>query len=1044
MPDYHRLGIHMKRVLWFLVLVCAGGAAALAQQERRDVVAAIALEPPPSERRGVLEAKPPRPVPAIEVESRRNDPGVRFPRRAVMRTREEFRAALAALREEYAPYLADHTPPADSTRARVEFDQFDFRMEEAADRSDIARVFRGEGTWNKVRIPDYRGPVGWWTGYYRKVFRVPESVARQPSAVLRFGAVDYRCQVYVNGRMMGAHTGYFAPFEIDVTSALRADGDNVLVVRVENDSIMMGLESWKGPDVDGDKIYAAVGPGWDDPEIGWHECAPGAGIWQKVFLEGRPKLHITDVFARPDLDRSEIEIRVEVYQPETRNRDVEFEVSIYPKNFQGRSIEHIKIGGFAAGPGVSEKIARIRMTDPRVWRPNSPYLYTARVVARPKDGGPSDNAQTQFGMRKFTIDETSSVKGTLHLNNEPVILRGANTMGHLMVVAMKGDREQLIEDVLIAKLANMNYFRLTQSPVQPEVYDVFDQLGMMAQTDLPLFGYLRRPVLEEAVKQAGEMERLVRSHASNIMISYINEPFAPRGKEHRHLTREEMERFFEASSAIVKVYNPDRVIKPVDGDYDPPGPGLPDNHIYSAWYGSHAVPIGKFMRGYWVDAKPGWKMGSGEYGIEGLEDSATMLRHYPKEWLPASPGAPWHPGKIPFSQTYTMHHSWFDAEETMRAWIEASQRHQAWGVREMTRAFRRQSDRIVSTAVHLLIDAWPAGWMKTLVDVDRRPKPAYFEFKEALTPLMAGIRTDRLRYYAGEDLRLEFWVANDRRAEFERGRLVWEVLRGGARVFAQSDIARIPSYGAAFQGHFRWQTPALDKRERMTVRLGLLAPDGRLIHDTETEVEVFPAPVTARYASREVAIVGRAGGRAWKLAESLGAKPRLLAGAAATTVFVDSFDAFDVARDAVLQAARNGASVVFLEQSRNGEWNLGETAVKVRTMGGKEFVSRKTGHALVAGFAPFDFAYWYDPEKDYVEYVARSYVEGVGLAPVLITGENARPGDPYPMHRSMSVVGEMKMGRGRLIFSELKTSGRIATEPVARAFFERILDGAAR
>lgn len=1034
----------MKRVLWFLVLVCAGGAAALAQQERRDVVAAIALEPPPSERRGVLEAKPPRPVPAIEVESRRNDPDVRFPRRAVMRTREEFRAALAALREEYAPYLADHTPPADSTRARVEFDQFDFRMEEAADRSDIARVFRGEGTWNKVRIPDYRGPVGWWTGYYRKVFRVPESVARQPSAVLRFGAVDYRCQVYVNGRMMGAHTGYFAPFEIDVTSALRADGDNVLVVRVENDSIMMGLESWKGPDVDGDKIYAAVGPGWDDPEIGWHECAPGAGIWQKVFLEGRPKLHITDVFARPDLDRSEIEIRVEVYQPETRNRDVEFEVSIYPKNFQGRSVEHIKIGGFAAGPGVSEKIARIRMTDPRVWRPESPYLYTARVVARPKDGGPSDNAQTQFGMRKFTIDETSSVKGTLHLNNEPVILRGANTMGHLMVVAMKGDREQLIEDVLIAKLANMNYFRLTQSPVQPEVYDVFDQLGMMAQTDLPLFGYLRRPVLEEAVKQAGEMERLVRSHASNIMISYINEPFAPRGKEHRHLTREEMERFFEASSAIVKVYNPDRVIKPVDGDYDPPGPGLPDNHIYSAWYGSHAVPIGKFMRGYWVDAKPGWKMGSGEYGIEGLEDSATMLRHYPKEWLPASPGAPWHPGKIPFSQTYTMHHSWFDAEETMRAWIEASQRHQAWGVREMTRAFRRQSDRIVSTAVHLLIDAWPAGWMKTLVDVDRRPKPAYFEFKEALTPLMADIRTDRLRYYAGEDLRLEFWVANDRRAEFERGRLVWEVLRGGARVFAQSDIARIPSYGAAFQGHFRWQTPALDKRERMTVRLGLLAPDGRLIHDTETEVEVFPAPVTARYASREVAIVGRAGGRAWKLAESLGAKPRLLAGAAATMVFVDSFDAFDVARDAVLQAARNGASVVFLEQSKNSEWNLGETAVKVRTMGGKEFVSRKTGHALVAGFAPFDFAYWYDPEKDYVEYVARSYVEGVGLAPVLITGENARPGDPYPMHRSMSVVGEMKMGRGRLIFSELKTSGRIATEPVARAFFERILDGAAR
>ena len=1026
----------MRRWIGILLLCCAAAGGLLGQQ-RRDVVAAIAFESPPASRRTVLEPKPPVPVPDIEVESRRSDPTMNFPRRQMVRTREEFRSALTEMRRRYAPYLEDHTPPAASTRTRVELDTFDFRMEEAADRTDIARVFRGEGAWSTVRIPDYRGPVGWWAGYYRKVFRVPAYVAAKELAVLRFGAVDYRCQVYLNGRMVGAHTGYFAPFEIDITDALRKDGDNVLVVRVENESIMMGLESWKGPAVDGDKIYAAVGPGWDDPEIGWHECAPGAGIWQKVYLEGRPKLHITDVFVRPDLDRSEIEIRVEVYQAEKRNRDVELEVSLYPKNFTGSAVEHLEIGAIAAGPGLSEKKARIRMADPRVWRPDSPYLYTARVVVKPKDGGSADNAQTHFGMRKFTMDETSEVKGTLYLNNEPVILRGANTMGHFMVAAMKGDREQLIEDVLIAKLANMNYFRLTQSPVQPEVYDVFDQLGMMAQTDLPLFGYLRRTVFEEALKQAGEMERLVRGHPANIMISYINEPFAPRGKEHRHLSREEMERFFYAASALVKVYNPDRVIKPVDGDYDPPAPGLPDNHIYSAWYGSHAVPIGKFIRGYWVDAKPGWKMGSGEYGIEGLEDAETMMRHYPKDWLPPTPGTPWHPGRIPFAQTYTMHHAWFDAEETMAAWIAASQRHQAWGVREMTRAFRRQSDRIVSTAVHLLIDAWPAGWMKTLVDVDRRPKPAFFEFKEALMPLMVDIRTDRRHYYAGEGLRLEFWVANDRRAEFERGRLVYEVLREGQRVFAQSAEASIPSYGAKFQGHFRWTTPAVAERTRYTVRLGLLAPGGNLIHDTETEIEVFPA---ASSAVREVAIVGRQRGRAWRLAESLGAKPRLFDGGGAA-VFVDNFDAFDVARDSVLRAAAGGATVVFLEQSQNGEWRLGDRVVQVHRMGGKEFVSRKTKHGLVAGFAPFDFAYWYDPEKDYIEYVAQSYVDGEGLAPVLITGENARPGDPYPIHRSMNVVAEMKTGRGRLIFSELKTTGRIGTEPVARMFFERILSG---
>jgi len=136
----------------------------------------------------------------------------------------------------------------------------------------------------------------------------------------------------------------------------------------------------------------------------------------------------------------------------------------------------------------------------------------------------------------------------------------------------------------------------------------------------------------------------------------------------------------------VRVENPDRVIKAVDGDYDSPAPGIPDNHIYSAWYGSHAEPIGKFIRGYWVANKSGWKAGSGEYGIEGLEDAETMFGHYPKAWLPKSAEDRWNPDKIPGSQTYTMHHSWFDAQDTMREWIETSQQHQAWGVRTMTRA----------------------------------------------------------------------------------------------------------------------------------------------------------------------------------------------------------------------------------------------------------------------------------------------------------------------------------------------------------------------
>ncbi len=94
-------------------------------------------------------------------------------------------------------------------------------------------------------------------------------------------------------------------------------------------------------------------------------------------------------------------------------------------------------------------------------------------------------------------------------------------MGFLQQDVFKKDWDQLIEDILLAKICNMNYYRLTQRPVQPEIYEYCDKLGMMTQTDLPLFGGLRPNKWAEAVKQAEEMERLVRSHACNIIFEQI-------------------------------------------------------------------------------------------------------------------------------------------------------------------------------------------------------------------------------------------------------------------------------------------------------------------------------------------------------------------------------------------------------------------------------------------------------------------------------------------------------------------------------------------
>ena len=65
-----------------------------------------------------------------------------------------------------------------------------------------------------------------------------------------------------------------------------------------------------------------------------------------------------------------------------------------------------------------------------------------------------------------------------------------------------------------------------------------------------------------------------------------------------------MERFFAAADIAVRLNNPDRVIKHVDGDYDPPSSTLPDNHCYPMWYNGHGIDIGKLHKGYWMPVQP--------------------------------------------------------------------------------------------------------------------------------------------------------------------------------------------------------------------------------------------------------------------------------------------------------------------------------------------------------------------------------------------------------------------------------------------------------
>ena len=849
-----------------------------------------------------------------------------IPTEAKMSTKEELSEALDRMRKQYLPFLSDHAP----------------RLQPVSKITKIEQVLLNGET--PITLPHYDGPVGYAVQTYETDFEA-EPLAADQAMYIRFKGADYIAFVYINGECVGTHEGFFAAFEFEITEYVHP-GTNHLRVVLKNDYIYMGNDDPDlGRRIDGDKLYAATGIGYDDSRWGWHHCPPGMGLYHDVTLEVRSKLHMTDLFVR-----NGAEVWAEVQNAEYTEKEIFFRMSLYGQNFSEVVFEKRiyapstrQVLGFcdafdqaamgddvgttmplAAKHGLNVYKIPISIPNCRLWDLEHPWLYQLQLELF-CDGVLCDTAKTQFGVREFRQDLEAECKGMYYLNGRKIRLRGANTMGFEQLDVMRSDWKQLIDDILLAKLCNMNYLRLTQRPVQSEVYEYCDRLGLMVQTDLPLFNVMRRTKFAEGVRQAEEMERLVRNHPSNVVVTYINEPCPNASNEpHRHMLRSEMEQFFTACDLVIHFQNPDRVIKHVDGDYDPPSTDLPDNHCYPMWYNGHGIDIGQLNKGYWIPIKPNWYCGCGEFGVEGLDFPEVMYSDYPAEWM----REPFSPRNIVNAQTGLYHYFFYETPESVEEWVRCSQEHQRYATNFMAEAFRR-NERMVSHAIHLFIDAWPSGWMKTIMDCKRNPKPAYFAYRNALEPLHISLRTDRYTYFAGQPIAIEGYICNDT-AYADVCTVRYELYDGAGRLIRTAGCTgQAKPCGVNRVDDAAFTIDQVEDREKFTLKAILLDASGQVVDYNTLQVEVF--------ADCEV-----------------------------------------VPND----------NLVLIEKLKPGTYEIAGETVKVKACGMQplHFVSRKTGHPAVFGFRPEDFKNWYNAEEDMITPIIENTFTAEGFRPILLTG----------------------------------------------------------
>ena len=125
--------------------------------------------------------------------------------------------------------------------------------------------------------------------WYRRTFTVPEAW-KDKTILLHFGAVDWDCDVFVNGTLLGNHQGGYDPFWFDITDALKATGPQELVVSVLDPT---------------NKGRQPVGKQCDNPHGIWYTAV--TGIWQTIWLEPVARTYIDTIKIIPDVDTPDVD-----------------------------------------------------------------------------------------------------------------------------------------------------------------------------------------------------------------------------------------------------------------------------------------------------------------------------------------------------------------------------------------------------------------------------------------------------------------------------------------------------------------------------------------------------------------------------------------------------------------------------------------------------------------------------------------------------------------------------------------------------------------
>ena len=351
------------------------------------------------------------------------------------------------------------------------------------------------GDWNHQNpvFTYYEGTV-----WYKKSFDF-EQVAAGHRFFLYFGAVNYRADVYLNGKKLGTHKGGFTPFNFEVPVKLLKQKGNFLVVKVDNKRHVEEIPT--------------LNTDW------WNY----GGITRDVKLMDVPSTFIQDFVLQLKKNTSG---KAPEKMPEATGW-----VKLNGNTADGEmvTIEIPELKFRKQIPVVAGTAAlNFKLPKLQLWAPATPKLY--KVIVRTKNDVTADH----IGFRTIEAHGTQVL-----LNGKPVFMRGISIHGEIPQEARRAySQEDAMQLLSQSKELGCNMVRLSHYPHDEKITRLADSLGMLVWSEIPVYwtiDFTSAEVLEKAELQLEEMIMRDHNRASIIIWSVGNEtPITPARTDFMH------------------------------------------------------------------------------------------------------------------------------------------------------------------------------------------------------------------------------------------------------------------------------------------------------------------------------------------------------------------------------------------------------------------------------------------------------------------------------------------------------------------------------